>query len=364
MAVPEMHLALKLLATALFWAVFPSPWTASAEPLTAATPEASAPPSAALQSVHLKGKVQAQGALLAPASGKGDLYHTMELRRVRLGAEASLGPDVELMLELNPLSSDSALYEASLTWKKYEAFQLGVGKEKPATSLEEGTSSSQLQTLERSQINKWVAAPGPQMGVFASGQHGILYYGLGLYTDQLNRNAPDQDPRYLHNLQLGADLKRLKIQASLLASDDEEGQMGEATRQAHTLGFQLSQGSFKLQGEWFSARGRQEDLEGWYLMPLLEVTSRYEAVARLERALAVDGRLRSLPGRYTEDMPALTGAGGPRAFTALYLGWNWLLPEAGQKILTGFESYHLEQAEPSKVWVLQVAWRASFHSLH
>ncbi len=308
------------------------------------------------------GSLQAQGALTQaePSDGSSAVdFHTIELRRVRLGLDFRVHKDVKGAIEANFLKSSSPLLRKGfLKWTRYDVLKVGVGLDKPLSSLEENTSSKALKTIERSYINNLTAAPGPLTGVFAAGEWGPVYYGLGTYTDQANANTPGEPARDLHNVQLGLKIQSAKVQATWLQSWDEKGVFGRQFNSTAVFGGEVQLGGLHLQGEVFLAEPGPASVEGWYLMPSMKLSEVHEAVVRVESTNGL--RVGLPPGdRYAESLPLTWGLGS--SHRALYLGWNWRLSEDLHKVMLALEGFEMKDSALGTVrgQTLSAAWRVA-----
>lgn len=331
-----------------------------------------------LGNLRLRGRIQTQfGAVRAENdNGTGD-HTTLEMRRVRLGMQGTLFQNVRARVETNLLpANDFSLRSGYLQWREHEEAFVKVGFDKPTFGFEENTSSASILTVERSLITD-TTTPGTTTGVTVDGEFDTFGYSTGLYTDRDNENQFDSG-RYLFGVSGHAKLdpllprdQKLQLRADFLKSNDsgadanfgsdfEEGVSASAHYNAHPFDFRT---------EFIYATGRDAgDTYGWYVMPSLYLTEKFQLVGRFETADSDDARGLEARSRYTrrvDDDLFRSGRDGDQFgddYWATYFGGNYYFSGDDHKIMLGLEYSELDTdtAGTLEAATLFGAWRMLF----
>ncbi len=340
------------------------------------------PASKGIESLEIRGRVQTQAAYVDAKNDDGsDDYSTFEVRRARIGLRGRLADNVRAQLEANLVpGSTLSMRSAFIQWREHKPAYIKVGLDKPYSSIEENTSSGSIQTIERSLINSLVAAPGPLTGLSLDGSHDILVYGAGVYTDTENRNASQEESRYVLNAMAGLKLDKfmgegnsLLIQANYLNSDDPGGKVGGKFDDVMVGGAQLGVGAFGLQGEYFLGDKDGNEIKGFYVMPSFDVTDRVQLVARFEQAKSDKAKGIQAPSRYARSVSSLSVVKDDEGKTvadpskgddyrSLYVGLNYYIAGNGHKLMFGVDAAELKNTDAGKLETITVAtaWRMLF----
>lgn len=112
------------------------------------------------------------------------LADNFEIRRARLGVKGKVLKDFNYEVVGNLVGSNTNTIDvAFLNWSRYEPFQIRVGQFKQPFSLEELTSSNNIDFMERSYVNQ--VTTGKKPGVMV---HGVpskgLTYAVSAYQQQ------------------------------------------------------------------------------------------------------------------------------------------------------------------------------------
>lgn len=281
-------------------------------------------------------------------------WSTFEVRRARVGLSGSFGNDMKGKVEANIVPGSVSVRSAFITWGKSDAFNLTGGYDKPVSSLEENTSSASILTVERSNVNNTIAAPGESVGVWANGESGALFYHVGLYNGEngSSRNDSNVEAEYMFNAHGGVNFdlsegSSLKAQIAYLQTDDPNASLGY--EDVTTAAIHFKAGAFDLRTEYFMGTDDGVDTDGFYIMPSMKLSEALEAVARFEMAESDSGsgiRAQSRYARRTdiveidEDITADRGDD----FTALYLGVNYYFQKYN-KVMFGVEFSELDNTE-------------------
>lgn len=302
-------------------------------------------------SLKLTGRMHFQAGYVDQESDAGsDDWSTFEVRRARIGASGKFGNNIKAKVEANVKPSDTSVSSAYLTYAKSDALNITAGFDKPLTSLEENTSSASILTVERSNVNNNIAAPGETTGLWVDGEAGALFYHAGIYNGEdveSSRNASNSEAEYLFNVRGGVALdlsedSELMAMISFTDSDDAEANSGYDDTTVVSVHFEA--GAIDIRAEYFMGTEGDDDIDGFYIMPSMKLSDALEAVARFEVAEsdAADGiRAQSRYARRTE---LADDADRGDDFQALYLGLNYYFQKYN-KIMFGIEFSELDNTE-------------------
>lgn len=281
-------------------------------------------------------------------------WSTFEVRRARIGLSGSFANDIKGKVEANIVPGSVSVRSAFVTWAKSDLFSLTGGYDKPKSSLEENTSSASIITVERSNVNNNIAAPGQSVGVWASGESGPMFYQVGLYNGEggSTRNESGVEAEYMFNAHGGVALELsensdVTLMVSYLQSDDPNASLGYEDTTVASLHFEA--GAFDLRTEYFMGADGDDDTTGFYIMPSIMLSEALEAVARYEIAESDSGsgiRAQSRYARRTDivEIDEDTTADRGDDFNALYVGMNYYFQKYN-KVMLGVEFSELENTE-------------------
>jgi hypothetical protein len=314
-----------------------------------------------VMSIKAKGRIMFQAGYVEQENdvNSGD-WSTMEVRRARIGLTGKFANDIKGEVEANIVPGSVSVRSAVITWDKDDAFTLSGGYDKPMSSLEENTSSASILTVERSNVNNTIAAPGETVGLWAAGESGPLFYHVGIYNGEdpdNTRNTSNVEAEYMFNAHGGVtfDLSEnssILAQVSYLQTDDPNSDLGFEDTTAVALHFEA--GAFDLRAEYFMGTDGDEDTTGFYVMPSMKLNDSLEVVARYEVAESDSGsgiRAQSRYARRTdvvvigedEEGDSITADRGDE-FSALYLGLNYYYQKYN-KVMVGIEFSELENTD-------------------
>jgi hypothetical protein len=331
-------------------------------------------------SIKLTGRMQFQGAYVDQENdvNSGD-WSTFEVRRARVGASAKFPFDISAKVEANVKPSDASVSSATIHWTKHDMFNLNAGFDKPMSSLEENTSSASILTVERSNVNNIIAAPGETTGVWISGEAAPFFYHVGLYNDEGvddARNSSNTEAEYLFNAHGGLTLElsensELTGMISYMQSDDPNGNVGGDFEDVTVASLHFETGAFDLRTEYFMGTEADADTTGFYVMPSMKLSKKLEAVARYEYVESDDAsgvRASSRYGRRTDTVVIGEDEEGEMIvadkgdeYSALYLGMNYYFQKYS-KVMFGIEFSELSNTKAGNLDTTTVfsAWRVRF----
>lgn len=289
-------------------------------------------------------------------------WSTMEVRRARVGLSGTFENDIKAKVEGNFVPGSVSVRSAFITWAKSDAFNLTGGYDKPVSSFEENTSSASILTVERSNVNNTIAAPGQSVGLWVNGEAGPAFYHVGLYNgENASRNTSNTESEYVFNAAGGSTFElsegtELTAQIAYLQTDDSNSELGYDDVTTFALVFET--GAFDIRTEYFMGSAEDGDTDGFYIMPSMKINKSLEAVLRYEQASSDDGsgiRAQSRYARRTdvvvtgedEDGDSIVADKGDD-FTAMYLGLNYYFQKYN-KIMFGLEFSELDNTDAGKL---------------
>ncbi len=119
--------------------------------------------------------------------------NNFEVRRARIGLNGTVFKDIAYEFVTNAVGSDANLIDTA--WANYgfnSSAQIRVGRFKQPFSLEEQTSSNNIDFMERSYVNQMT--PGKKLGIMIHGAPlPAMTYGLAAYQNGFNQLTNQQD---------------------------------------------------------------------------------------------------------------------------------------------------------------------------
>ena len=235
------------------------------------------------------------------------------VRRLRIGAKATLFHKLDLHVEadFNPQNLNGALYVGDVgyqrltyayaAWRFSDAAKLMVGKQSVKFTLDGGTSSLELITVDRSNLayNLWFPTEYVS-GVSLSGKIGAWQYNTGIFSggsiytvqSQFETNSKEFGNFNGGNFWLGSIgydfAKQFGVKKALLRADfvyNDPSTQSNATKnfsQIGSLNFQLDAGRWGLSTDMAGGNGslQQSDMWGFVAMPWFNLTKKLQVVGR------------------------------------------------------------------------------------
>jgi phosphate-selective porin OprO/OprP len=260
-------------------------------------------------------------------------------RRTRLGTKVQFLKDFTLHIETDlslevPHPLFNKYTDAYVKWAPGKAFALTVGKQSVRYTLDGGTSSNSLLTIDRSPLAYNLGFSEEYLpGVQIEGESGLWSWKLGAFS----AGTADRDFGAFNAGTIGfasvsrdisalTGLQKSSLRAdAIMQSDDAQNATGtpKAFSRNHADGFSLI--SQNTQGPWgfdaevglTSGQGSQSDLKGIQLMPSYAFDKDWQAVVRYTRVTSANNNGVSF-ARY-ESM--LTSGKGDR-LEEIYFGLN------------------------------------------
>lgn len=270
------------------------------------------------------------------------------VRRIRVGGKAKVFKDftihgeVDLNLQ-NPHPAYSKLTDAYVKWSPSKEFNVTVGKQGAKFTLDGGTSSTQLITVDRSQIGNNFWFPEEYMpGVSVSGEVGNWIYNVGYFTSgEATKEFGDFNAGsfglvslgYNFAEALGAD--KAILRADYIYQDENPGNtFTRSNQQTGSLNFNYEKGRFGLGTDIDVAQGygKQPDMFGLQIMPSIYVADGVQFVLRYTY-IDSDGNNGIRLARYENRI--VSGRGDN--YNEFYAGLNWYLYGHKMKFQTGVQ---------------------------
>ena len=235
------------------------------------------------------------------------------VRRLRIGAKATFFHNLDLHVEadLQPQNLGGALYAADPTYQRLtdahvaykfsDALKLTVGKQSVKFTLDGGTSSNELITIDRNNLtnNLWFTTEYIS-GASLSGKSGGWQYSTGIFSGgsiyapqsqfaTSSKEFGNFNGRDFWLGSVGYDFaKVLNVKKALLRADfvyNDPSTQSNATKnfsQIGSLNFQLDAGRWGLSTDLAGGNGslQQSDMWGFVAMPWFNLTKKLQVVGR------------------------------------------------------------------------------------
>jgi hypothetical protein len=314
--------------------------------------------------LRVRGRIQTQfGQSFAEnAAGDTDQYGTFELRRIRLGVEGRVFPDVRFVVEGNFVPGNVSTQFAWLQWTRFPEANVLIGYERPLFGHEIFTSSAAILTVERSLIsNRFIPSQPdtlliPLNGVQLTGKKGRIDYGAGIYNERIDTN-PVGVSSFAYSGSLGVNLDDLmpegveyRIRAETMQKNDPRDDIANLQpwraplEEAYSFSNHLKFQAFDLRAEYLLGRNFGGDrISGFYLMPSYMITPKLQAVFRYEQSRADFAQGLPAPNRYSGRVFAGDQAGD--RYEAFYIGGNYYVRGNDLKLMLGVELSDLDDTK-------------------
>lgn len=272
------------------------------------------------------------------------------IRRTRVGLKAKVLGDFVVHVETDlDLQDHDPIYnkltDAYIQWSPNKAFKLTVGKQGAKFTLDGGTSSNALYTIDRSNIgnNFWFPeeyAPG----ITVSGESGNWVYNAGYFTSgEASPEFGDFNAGSFGLLSLGYNFgeaigaDKALLRADYVYQDPDPGNtFTRPSEQVASLNFSFEQGRIGLYTEAAATRGygSQPDLFALQVLPTfyLNEAKTLQAVLRYTY-INSDGDNGIRLARYENRVTSGTGD----EYNEFYAGLNWFLYGHKLKFQTGVQ---------------------------
>lgn len=330
-------------------------------------------------SLKIKGRMQFQFGYVDQENdvNSGD-WSTFEVRRARIGVSAKFPGDFKATVEVNVKPSDTSVSSATIHWTGNDLFNVNAGFDKPASGLEENTSSASILTVERSNLTNTIVGGTDSVGVWVNGEASGFFYQLGLFNGEdvdSSRNSSNVEAEYMFNAHGGFEMdlsedSSVLARVSYLQSDDPNGALGYEDTTSVAIHFEA--GVFDLRAEYLMGSSEDGDTDGFYIMPSMKLSKSLEAVLRYEYIESDDSSGIRAQSRYARRTDVVVIGTDPEdgsdikadkgdEFSALYLGMNYYFQKYS-KVMLGLEFSELDNTKAGKLDSTTVfgAWRVRF----
>jgi phosphate-selective porin OprO/OprP len=155
-----------------------------------------------------------------------------ELRRARIGFSGDYNKQIQFEGVANAVGSTTNIIDtAFINYGYNSAANIRVGRFKQPFSLEENTSSNNIDFMERSYVNQ--ITPGKKLGAMLHGANNLGFtYAASIYQNDFNQVSNSDGASTMGALRLTTDIAKL-------------AKMGEGKYVAH-LGYGLDRGSYEV----------------------------------------------------------------------------------------------------------------------
>ncbi len=305
------------------------------------------------------------------------------VRRLRIGAKATFFHKLELHVEtdLAPQNLGGALFvgdptyqritDANVSWKFSDAAKLTIGKQSVKFTLDGGTSSNELLTIDRSNLANNLWFPTEYIsGVSLSGKLGNWQYNTGFFSggsiyaaqSQFANSSKEFGNFNGGNFWLGSVgydfAKSLGVKKALLRADfvyNDPSTQSNATRnfsQIASLNFQFDANKWGFSSDIAAGNGSlgQSDVFGATVMPWFNITEKLQVVGRYtyltsddpdglrfnryENTLAVN---LNKNGTFRTNRFGAVSTQRGNEYNEVYLGLNYFLYGHKLKLQTGYQ---------------------------
>ncbi|WKZ32025.1 MAG: porin [Thermodesulfobacteriota bacterium] len=200
---------------------------------------------------------------------------TFDVRRARLDLRAAPTERLELRLQTELAGSSAKILDATAAYAWSPGLRITAGQFLVPFSLENVTSNTKLETINRSQVVEALVARGSDVignhngrdtGVQASGSlidyggRKLVEYSVGVFNGSgINRADQDEQKDIIGRVAFRV-LNDLSIGTSVY-----EGSYTGANRDRVGVEFAYTGDPFSIKGEYIRGEDGSKDKEGWYL---------------------------------------------------------------------------------------------------
>ncbi|MEI6713128.1 MAG: porin [Verrucomicrobiota bacterium] len=302
-------------------------------------------------------------------------------RRLRLGFNTRFLNDFTFTSEFdfNPGNPDplfNKITDFSLKWAPRRSFKVTLGRQGSQFTLDGGTSSNNLQTIDRSVISNNIGLLDDSVpGISVEGDVGRLFYRAGVYSSgSATRTFGKFDAGTMGvwstgwhvDKQLGLEKAFLRFDHMILGDDPQNGQgtPGAFTRNqrhASAVNLQAKNGPWGLLSELAASQGRgtQSDLRAFQFQPSYELSNSWQIVTRYTWVESSEKRGVALV-RFENLVTAKTCD----RYREIYLGLNRYFYGHRLKWLIGLERAEMQDrllSRPTRVsWGITNGFRVSW----
>ena len=297
-----------------------------------------------LQSVLLSGRFHYEHATV---HGNDQAHHEWNVRRMRLGVKSEFVHQFTLHVEaeFNPQERDpfyKRLTSTYVEWSRSPSLAVTVGKQGVMFTMDGSTSSTELLTIDRSNLSNNMWFPQEYMpGVSVSGETSNWVYHLGAYSaGDRNREFGRLNGGLVTLAVLGYNAaEAMGVDQALVSFNyvyQNPNTNNTFTRQLEhvtSVNFRLEDGRWGVRTDVSMASGYQgqSDLWGTMIMPFLSVTDKLQVVGRHTYLRGGHNGVRL--ARYDK---YLTGVQGD-LYKEFYLGANYYFYGHNLKLQSGVQ---------------------------
>jgi phosphate-selective porin OprO/OprP len=253
--------------------------------------------------------------------------------------------------DLNPQEGESyqRITDAYVAWTRYTNYEVTVGKQSAAFTLDGQTSSKKLLTIDRSNLanNIWFTEEYIP-GVTLTGEPGNWVYQAGAFSSAANDNEFGNisggvfglaTAGYNFNEALNAKEALLRVNYIYNAPQGTSGQFANRPlEQIGSLNFVFAREKWGIQTDLSGGLGYEgaSDIWGASVLPYFNINNHFQLVTRYTFVRSIDENGVRLP-RYENQF--VSGRGDE--FQEIYFGLNWYLYGHKLKLQTGVDYAHM-----------------------
>jgi hypothetical protein len=276
----------------------------------------------------------------------GDNDDGWDHRRLRWGLRAKVLQNFYLRAEISSRPEDGDFYagiwNASITWKPSDAFELAIGKFRPCWSLEGEDSTMNLNTMERTMLAN-ESRPGNVVGLAVDGDLGQWSYEVGVFSADEGDAFGNFNGGAMASVSIGYDfntalgVEKAKLRLDYLYGDVGENSDGKGPWKHNVaLNFDWENGPWEWRAEALALAGGTATAFGFMIEPSYFVTEKLQLVLRYQIAASNGDSLRQQP-RFERILESTTDKGHGHFYQAAYFGANWHVKRNRLKFMTGVE---------------------------
>jgi phosphate-selective porin len=273
---------------------------------------------------------------------------TFLIRRARLILAGDIFKNLCYKLQVD-VGKSPILLEAMLDWSFSSYFSLRIGQFKVPFSQENLTSSSDLDTINRSQAEEKlcpgrdIGSQGRDIGAMVFGKQSILEYQLGVFNGSGINRADLNDQKDIGGRVTLHPIESLSVGAAFYDGHSRPDSESPAVvrENGHRTGLEISyvQSALSIKGEYILAKDDQVSKSGWYLQGgYFFMPKELQGIIRFDSYDKNKDSVRDRSDRLT-------------------LGLNWFFAEK-TKLQINYERYKLESG--SSNWALLAQFQAGF----
>lgn len=313
------------------------------------------PAASGLQDFSLSGRAHVDG--VAVDADEGD-HHDLLWRRFRFGAVAKFTGDVKVHIEadfdLNESidESYSQLTDAYIAWSPWQDWESKILKQSAGFTLDGATSSRKLFTPERNNLtnNLWFTAEYFTGWLLQGPCAELSHCEFGVFSSSGSAELSDFDASWFTLVSLEHDFaaawgqEQALLRVDYVHNDEDASANTRPFTDVLSLVGHWQQGRWDVNAELAGGIGfdGQSDVAGLVVMPMYDITPRWQVVGRYTRLDSSDDHGIRL-NRYEAEIVAERGD----AYQELFVGLNWFIYGHKLKWQSGLQYTRMDDSSGS-----------------